>query len=279
MYDCSVRHAPLAHKFTGKERDSESGLDNFGARYDASSMGRFMTPDPKTVSAKVWDPQTWNRYSYARNNPLAYLDFDGLEAIEIAYFWRTDWLATGRGFAAGDLLTAFAGIAHTSAPPVNRSFLPRGYASGIHTSGNPVVADSGNDGAMCPLACSSEYRDFTRGYRLVADFKTDGSNNVTATLSEPMDKMTGQINGPYGSPTRWAGGVVGPPPTEFDVKVHKPSISGLTDKELDALDSALGASLSEGYDEAKYQAQVAVAFEEADRHPKHKSSCKPFCQQ
>jgi len=31
------------HKFTGKERDSESGLDNFGARYDASSLGRYMT--------------------------------------------------------------------------------------------------------------------------------------------------------------------------------------------------------------------------------------------
>jgi RHS repeat-associated protein len=33
------------YKFTGKERDAESGLDNFGARYDASSLGRFMTPD------------------------------------------------------------------------------------------------------------------------------------------------------------------------------------------------------------------------------------------
>jgi RHS repeat-associated protein len=34
------------HKFTGKERDSESGLDNFGARYNSSSMGRLMSPDP-----------------------------------------------------------------------------------------------------------------------------------------------------------------------------------------------------------------------------------------
>ena len=34
------------YKFTGKERDSESGLDNFGKRYNASSLGRFMTPDP-----------------------------------------------------------------------------------------------------------------------------------------------------------------------------------------------------------------------------------------
>jgi RHS repeat-associated protein len=38
MRDCS-------HKFTGKERDTESGLDNFGFRYNASTMGRFMTPD------------------------------------------------------------------------------------------------------------------------------------------------------------------------------------------------------------------------------------------
>jgi RHS repeat-associated protein len=33
------------YKFTGKERDAESGLDYFGARYYASSMGRFMSPD------------------------------------------------------------------------------------------------------------------------------------------------------------------------------------------------------------------------------------------
>ena len=35
-----------AMHFTGKQRDSESGLDNFGARYNASTIGRFMSPDP-----------------------------------------------------------------------------------------------------------------------------------------------------------------------------------------------------------------------------------------
>jgi len=44
---------PPCRKFTGKEQDSESGLDNFGARYYGSSFGRFMTPDwaarPTTV--------------------------------------------------------------------------------------------------------------------------------------------------------------------------------------------------------------------------------------
>jgi len=64
------------YKFTGKERDSESGLDNFGARYNASTMGRFMTPDP--LGGKLVDPQTLNRYSYVVNNPLRYTDPTGL---------------------------------------------------------------------------------------------------------------------------------------------------------------------------------------------------------
>lgn len=64
--------------FTGKERDSESGLDDFGARYNASTMGRFMTPDPSNLSVDFWLPQTWNRYAYALNNPLTVVDRNGL---------------------------------------------------------------------------------------------------------------------------------------------------------------------------------------------------------
>ena len=80
MYDCSYQQALLAHKFTGKERDSESGLDNFGARYDSSSMGRFMSPDPPILvglPVDSRDPQSWNAYSYVRNNPLNLIDPDG----------------------------------------------------------------------------------------------------------------------------------------------------------------------------------------------------------
>jgi RHS repeat-associated protein len=80
MYDCSTQHASFAYKFTGKERDSESGLDNFGARYNASSLGRFMSPDPLMASAHVGDPQSWNRYTYALNNPLRFIDPDGMAA-------------------------------------------------------------------------------------------------------------------------------------------------------------------------------------------------------
>jgi len=65
-------------KFTGKERDSETGLDYFGARYYGSKIGRFTTVDPLyTWQENLLDPQRWNRYSYVRNNPLRYVDPDG----------------------------------------------------------------------------------------------------------------------------------------------------------------------------------------------------------
>lgn len=65
------------YKFTGKERDSESGNDNFGARYYSSSMGRFTSPDP--LGGHTEDPQTMNRYAYVRNNPLTLTDPTGLD--------------------------------------------------------------------------------------------------------------------------------------------------------------------------------------------------------
>jgi RHS repeat-associated protein len=67
---------------TGKERDSESGLDMFGARYYGSSLGRFMTPDwaakPTAVPyAMFGNPQSLNLYSYVNNNPTTTRDPDG----------------------------------------------------------------------------------------------------------------------------------------------------------------------------------------------------------
>jgi RHS repeat-associated protein len=77
MYDGVCQHALFAYKFTGKERDAESGLDEFGARYYGSSLGRFMTPDGPLIYADKSDPQSWNLYSYTGNNPLNRVDPDG----------------------------------------------------------------------------------------------------------------------------------------------------------------------------------------------------------
>jgi RHS repeat-associated protein len=68
--------------FTGKERDSESGNDYFGARYFGSSMGRFMSPDPSGLLAQhPENPQSWNLYAYALNNPLKNIDPTGLDCV------------------------------------------------------------------------------------------------------------------------------------------------------------------------------------------------------
>src|SRR5713226_7948449 len=64
--------------FTGQQRDSETGLDYFVARYHSSAQGRFTGPDSLLASAKPIMPQSWNRYAYCNNNPLIYVDPTGL---------------------------------------------------------------------------------------------------------------------------------------------------------------------------------------------------------
>ena len=81
---------------TGKERDTESGNDYFGARYYSSAMGRFMSPDWSAKAepvpyAKLDDPQSLNLYSYVRNNPLARTDPDG--HCDQKGFWCANWSA------------------------------------------------------------------------------------------------------------------------------------------------------------------------------------------
>ena len=68
-------------RFTGKKRDSESGNDYFGARYYASSMGRWLSPDKPFADQHAQNPQSWNLYAYARNNPLTVFDPNGEAAV------------------------------------------------------------------------------------------------------------------------------------------------------------------------------------------------------
>jgi len=69
-------------RYTGKERDTESGNDYFGARYYNSATGRFLSPDwsakvQPVPYAKLDNPQSLNLYSYVGNNPLSRTDPTG----------------------------------------------------------------------------------------------------------------------------------------------------------------------------------------------------------
>ncbi len=83
LFGTASAHPPRS---TGKERDAESGLDYFYARYYSSTLGRFMTPDfddlddddPEPVPyADPDDPQSLNLYVYVGNNPNIWIDFNG----------------------------------------------------------------------------------------------------------------------------------------------------------------------------------------------------------
>jgi len=67
----------LRQKFTSKERDNETGLDYFLARYYSSTQGRFTSPDDFLNDTHVHDPASWNLYAYVRNNPLKLVDPTG----------------------------------------------------------------------------------------------------------------------------------------------------------------------------------------------------------
>ncbi len=65
-------------KFSGKERESKSEMDYFGARYYDHQRYRFISVDPViNKDEALVNPQLWNLYAYCRNNPITYLDPDG----------------------------------------------------------------------------------------------------------------------------------------------------------------------------------------------------------
>jgi RHS repeat-associated protein len=71
-----------------QHRDEETGLDYFAARYFSGAQGRFTSADPFSplglkqdqFSAWISNPQRWNKFSYALNNPFRYIDPTGMNA-------------------------------------------------------------------------------------------------------------------------------------------------------------------------------------------------------
>jgi RHS repeat-associated protein len=94
------------HKFTGHERDAESGLDDTLYRKYASGYGRWLSPDP--LGGEPGEPQSWNRYSYVTNDPLNFSDPDGaekkcaLDGINIACSDASDLIERGAAYPCPD---------------------------------------------------------------------------------------------------------------------------------------------------------------------------------
>ncbi len=69
-----VEESPKRYRYTGKERDEESGFDYYGMRYCAAWLARWCAADPQGISDGV------NRYLFVRGNPISNVDPDGQQA-------------------------------------------------------------------------------------------------------------------------------------------------------------------------------------------------------
>jgi RHS repeat-associated protein len=214
-------HSHVWHqsRYTGKERDAESGLDYFGARYYASNMGRFMSPDWSAKAqpvpyAKLDNPQTLNLYGYMQNNPLGGVDQDGhcdfcqklLNAVTFKG-WQTD-----AQLAAANAPTTITDTETvTYRPPMElgpgmESAMEAEKSSGTVDLATSVVGVlSATPGALPPIpglglglaAGTASYANDPSGLNLTIN-ATGGTLGVMSALGEGTAVGTGATVGGFG---------------------------------------------------------------------------------
>jgi RHS repeat-associated protein len=100
--------------FTSKERDAETGLDYFGARYYMPALARWGAVDPLAEKHLEWSP-----YNYVLNNPLALIDPDGRQVTAnpgaggLVWVWRGFRTGAAAGIIGGPAVAIGIGLIET----------------------------------------------------------------------------------------------------------------------------------------------------------------------
>jgi len=163
---------------TGKERDAESGNDYFGARYFGSSMGRFLSPDAFYHDSHVADPQSWNEYAYARNNPLRYTDPTGKNATA-TQSCNTD--ASGHQ-TCNVSVTATISI----------------YAASFGISKDQLQAAASTMQNSIDSAWSGSFQKDGTTYNVSTQVTVSVSDSQDAAMKSGAQNVIGMVNGPTG---------------------------------------------------------------------------------
>ena len=167
--------------FTGKERDTESGNDYFGARYYNSNTGRFLSPD---WSAKVQpvpyshldDPQSLNLYAYVLNNPMDKVDLDGHDPA---------WWQKIRNKIHGDGYKTDAQLAPP--PPGPPSPLPANAAA--FTKQGMTIIYSQSTGKAVQLDTRGNTRTLGDGKPGYAGIGSGKNNPYSQSIGENIDRL------------------------------------------------------------------------------------------
>lgn len=166
--------------FTGKERDRETGLDYFGARYYGSRIGRFTTVDPfLNTQANLVEPQRWNRYAYVTNNPLRFTDPDGRDRV--AEFFLGE---AGKNINTWEALTGTEAQAHYAQTAAEHPVIAGQLAVAS------LLAPDPTDAALAPIAA--------RAFRLFGkadDVATEVVQRAMSRAEVEATQATGLIRG------------------------------------------------------------------------------------
>jgi RHS repeat-associated protein len=221
------------YKFTGKERDAESGLDDFGARYYSSQLGRFLSIDPG--EAKLHAPEFWNRYAYTLNNPLLYVDPTGRSVIDAGRIQLGKAIASA--FAPeGSRLDVAAMLATTKGYEV----VP--YDKSVARNQQPLIPVVPDSGGGCVLGCAAQYREHYLGVVITLSFTYDKNDQLTGAVirleRDPTASLIYSNPPPSRASTEFYPGL-GQPQTEYSSVGIDPSIlSGLSPAQLNAVATA-----------------------------------------
>ncbi len=181
------------HQYTGKERDAESGLDYFGARYLSSAHGRWMSVDPVVQAG---DPQLLNRYAYVRNSPINYTDPNGGYLIFTAYQMALMMAYMQSQLTFHVTVTAPQPILIPTPPPVPS------WSGGPLSSSVGPTAQTGGPGSQGGTSSSTAQASQTFADAAFQDTQTAITILLNASFrcSQLLSKITNGVGGPSVTP-------------------------------------------------------------------------------
>jgi RHS repeat-associated protein len=188
---------PNSVRFTGKERDREteapgwSALDYFGARYYQGQSGRFTAADPvvDTATALI-NPQLWNRYAYAANNPLRFTDPDGREVRPLG------------ALALADIRSTVSPALRPSIRIGSNGLIDKGTLNSVRTSDENFLdlRRLANARGVLSIATAAGVNIPGAGY---TEFEFQSAESVRADLKRfGIDDPTARAEGFFGQTTR-----------------------------------------------------------------------------